>query len=125
AEIEPLPGDRVDAMGGVAGEREALGDEGTGKRQAKREGARLAERRDGAEPMAEAPLQLEAEDVFIAADDPARDLGALGPDQRRAVALERQDGERPAGQEMLDRAAAMRPFVGNRDHDTGLGVGPL
>ena len=53
--------------------------------------------------MAEAPLELEAEDVLVAGDDALGDVLALAPDQRRAVALERQDGEGPAGQEMLDR----------------------
>ena len=42
AEIEALAGDRVDAVRGVAGQREARRDEGAGQRQAERPGARLA-----------------------------------------------------------------------------------
>ena len=44
AEIEALTGDRVDAVRGVAGEREARLDEGARQRQPEREGARLADR---------------------------------------------------------------------------------
>ena len=41
AEIEALPGDRVDAVRGVAGQREARRDESARQRQAERPGARL------------------------------------------------------------------------------------
>ena len=42
AEIEALSGDRVDAVRGVAGKRDARRDEGARQRQAERPGARLA-----------------------------------------------------------------------------------
>ena len=43
AEIEALAGDRVDAVGGIADQRQALGDEGARQRQAERKGARVAD----------------------------------------------------------------------------------
>src|SRR5262249_11539758 len=41
AEVQALPGDRMDAMRGIAGQGETRLDEGAGKREAERPGARL------------------------------------------------------------------------------------
>src|SRR5260370_17320205 len=56
--IEPLPRDRMDDVGGIAHEREAIGDERARHRQAERMDAARADRRDLAETQAEAPPEL-------------------------------------------------------------------
>ena len=48
----------MDHVGGIADQREALGDEGARHRKAERIGAARADRRDLAEMQAEAPLEL-------------------------------------------------------------------
>ena len=50
--------------------------------------------------------------------------GFLGPHDRRALAFERQDRERPGGQEMLLGAAVVIALVRHRGDDAGLAVGP-
>ena len=67
AEIEPLPGDRMDAVRGVAEKREARAHEIARQRQAERIGAARALELDRAEPMAEAALELHLEDEIVAA----------------------------------------------------------
>src|SRR4029079_4052794 len=74
--------------------------------------------RDRAEPVAKTPLELQLENEIVAVDELLRILLALRPDERRAVALERQDGERPAGQKMLHRHPAMRALVTDGRRDT-------
>ena len=124
AEIEALPGDRVDAVRGVAGQREARRDEGARQRQAERPGARLVLDADLAELQAEALLELGLEQERIAGDQFFGVGRALGPDDRRAVAGQRQDGERPGRQEMLLGAAIVRPLMRDRADDAGLAVLP-
>ena len=83
AEIEALAGDRVDAMGGVAGEREARRDEVARQRQAERPGARRSLHRDLAELQAEALLQFHLEHEVVARDQPVGVGRALRPDDAR------------------------------------------
>ena len=87
AEIEALAGNRVDAVRGVARQREARPDEIARQRQPERPGARLVLDADLAELEAEAPLQLDLEDDQSSADQPVGIGGALGPDDRGAVAV--------------------------------------
>ena len=75
--------------------------------------------------MAEALLELQFEDEIVRRDQPLRLPRRLGPDERGAVALERQDGERAGRQEMLFRAPFMRALVGDRRDDARLAVVPV
>src|SRR5690606_5003376 len=109
AEIEALPGDRMDAVRGVAGECQARLHQRPRQRQAERGGARLADRLDAPEAMPEAPFELDLIDEAVG-DDAFRLCRPLGPYERAAIAGQRQHGERSAGQEMLLGAAAMRPL---------------
>ena len=84
-------------MRGVADQREALGDERARDREPERKGAARADRFDLAEMQAEAPLQLGVEVGVGQRHDALGLLRVLGPHDRRAAALERQDRERPAG----------------------------
>ena len=79
--------------------------------------------------IAEAAGELGLEARRIELEQAARELGALGPDDRRAMlaalaVAHRQDGEGPAGQELLLGDAAMRPFVARHQHDRDLVVRP-
>ena len=112
-------------MGGVADQREALGDEGARHRQPERIGAPRADRRDLAEMQAEAALQLGMERVVRQRDDALRFVGFSSVhtiDER--LALQRQDGERAGGQEMLLGAAVMVALVRDGGDDAGLVVVP-
>jgi hypothetical protein len=125
AEIEALAGDRMDAVRRIAGQREAVGDEGAGQRQAEREGAARADRPDRAELVAEAAFQFLLEDEVVGRDQPLGIGRPLGPDQGGPVAGQRQDREGAGGQEMLLRHALMRPFVLDRGDDARLAVVPM
>ena len=109
AEVQTLPGDRVDAVRGVAGQREARRDEGAGERQAERPGAGLALDADLAELQAEALFEFDFEDEVVAGDELFGILGALGPDDRRAVAaFSGRMANGPAGR----KCSSARPLCG-------------
>ena len=63
AEIEALAGDRVDHMGRVAEQRQALGDEASGDAEGQGEGLRLRLEGDPAELQPEAALEFD-EQIF-------------------------------------------------------------
>ena len=113
AEIEALAGDRMDAVRGVAGEREARRDEGARQRQAERKGARLVDDAISPSSMAEAPLELGLRRTAVVADTSrSASAVALRPHDRRAVArLSGRIANGPAGQEVLLGAAVMRPLM--------------
>ena len=97
AHVEPLPRDRVDDMGGVADQREALGDEGARDEIAERKRARLVERLDLAEMQAEALLELAVKFLFAQRHD-ARGFGGVSvhtSDERLPVSGRIANG--PAG----------------------------
>ncbi len=112
----------MDAVGGIAGQREARGDEGAGEREPQREGAAAADDLEAAQLVAEAAFQLFLEDQIVAVHEALCILRALAPDERRAVAGERQGRERAGGQEMLLGRAVMRAFVLHGGDDAGLAV---
>src|SRR6266851_7571234 len=79
--------------------------------------------------IAEAAREFGLEAWAVELEQATRQVGALGPDDRRAVlavgaVTHRQDGERPAGQELLLGDAAMWPLVVRHQHDGDLVVGP-
>ena len=82
--VEPLPGDRMDDVRGIADQREALGDEGARHRKAERKGAARADRRDLAEMQAEAAFELGVEFSVGQRNDALGLARLLGPDDRRA-----------------------------------------
>src|SRR6266702_6123026 len=114
----------MDYMRGVADQRHPFGDEGARDEIAERKRARLVERLDLAEMQAKAPLELGVEFVLAQRRDPGRFLAILGPHQRRAVALQRQDRKRPRGQKMFFGAAVMLALMTDGDDDAGLVVIP-
>ena len=124
AHVEPLPGDRVDHVRGVADQREPLGDEGARDEQAERIGAPWPDHLDVAQMKPEAPLELGVKVGIRQRDDALRLVVLLGPHDRRAPSLQRQDRERAGGQKMLLGAAAMIALMGDGGDDRGLIVGP-
>jgi hypothetical protein len=97
AEVQALSGDGMNAMGRVAHEREARGDEGI--RDAERE--RVAVARAGKLDLAEEIAECGAERLEIGGVVHRRDLGgargAFGPDDGGSVAGQGQDRERSGG----------------------------
>ncbi len=80
---------------------------------------------NAAEPMPETLLHLgQGNPRRRARADARASPSVLGPGDAGAVARQRQDRERPAGQEMLDRAAAVRALVAHRRDDAGLRIAP-
>ena len=127
--IEPLPRDRMDDVGGIAHEREAIGDERARHRQAERMDAARADRGDLAETETEAPLELGVKFRIGQRDEARRLLRLLGPHDRRTVAHggiagQRQDCKRPGGKKMLLGAPVMVALVGDGGDDGGLAVAP-
>ena len=105
-EVQPLPRQRVDAVRRVAGQRHPRQRPALGERQAERIGVALALERDVAEEVAEPRPELgEVAGRRRAGRSPRARSRALGPDDRRAVAGQRQDGERPRRHEELVRDA--------------------
>ncbi len=111
-------------MRGVADQRDALGNERTGDEEAERMHAPGADDLDRAEMQLEALLQFGMKGIVRQRHDALGLLRALGPYDRGAAALERQDGERPGREKMLLGAAAMVALMRDIGHDRRLAVIP-
>ena len=122
--IEPLPRDRMDDMGGVADQRDAIGDERARDRKPERKNAARADRRDLAEMQAEAALELGMEGGVGERNNTLRLPRLLGPHDRGTAALERQDRERARRQEMFFGAPVMIALVRDRGDDGRLSIIP-
>ena len=85
AEVEALAGDRVNRMGRVAGQREARRGVVMGDGELQGIGPPLPLKRQGAEKVAEAALQLREVKVVRQRMDAFRLLAPFGPDQGRTV----------------------------------------
>ena len=128
AHIEPLPGDRMDDMRGVADERERSATKRARPRS-------RADRRGAARPPSISPrcrpkrrLELGVE-IVVGQRDDALGLAASPRSTRsrsggRRGRLQRQDRERAGGQEMLLGAAIVIALVRDGGDDGGLAVGP-
>ena len=92
-------------MRGVADQRQPLADERARGEQAERKGAARPDHLDLAELQAEALLQLVVEFVVGQRDDALGLARVFRPHDRRALARQRQNGERPRRQKMLLGAA--------------------
>ena len=104
-------------MRSIADEGDALGHEGARDRKAKRKRKPRADRLDLTEMQAEALLELGVDIRLRQRHDALGLRTCLGPDDRRAPPLERQDRERPGGQEVLLGAAAMIALMRDRGDD--------
>ena len=130
AEVETLPGNRVDAAGRIARERQPLGEKALGQDKADRPAPARADEPDFAEEIAEAPFELLHEPGVVERQQRVRKPAPLGPDDGGAVfALRavghRQDRERPAREEPLMRHIAVRLLMADRQHQRLLPVGPF
>ncbi len=96
-----LARDRVNHMRRVADQREPFADERARDEVAERKRARLALGAQLAEMQAETLLELAMKFVRRQRHDALGLVARLGPHQRRTLAGQRQDRERPRGQEML------------------------
>ena len=112
-------------MRGVADQREALGDERARHRQAERKGAARTGHRDLAELAGRSAVRARR-GIPSSGSATMRSASRLlfGPHDRRALALQRQDRERPGRQEMLLGAAVMIALVRDGGDDAGLVVVP-
>ena len=129
AEIVALARDGMDAVGGIADQHQARVDVAVGMDEAERIPPARSGRLDVTEMIAEASGELGLEARRVELEQAAREIGALGPDDRRAMLAvparpHRQDGEGAAGQEFLLGDAAVRPFVARDQHDRDLVVRP-
>src|SRR4029078_12107842 len=106
-----LPGDRVDHMRGVADERQPLADKRARHRQTERIGAARTRPPHLAELEAEPLFQLGMEAIVGQRDDAFGLALFLGPYDRRALALQRQDRARPGREEMVLRGGAVVTVV--------------
>jgi len=107
----------------IAHQDQPLVDVAFGMDEAERMGPARADRLDVTQEIAEAAGELGLEACGFELEQARGELGALGPDDRRAMLAtlaiaHRQDGEGPAGQELLLGSAAMRQFMVG-DHDDG------
>ena len=133
AEIEPLAGDGVDHVGGVAEERQPLADEGARHAEGQGIGLRPGLEGEPAELQPEAALEFDQQILGMGFEQGRHVLRALGPDDGRAVlqaavglrlVFKRQDREGAGGQKMLHRPALVIAFMGDGGDDAGLLVGP-
>src|SRR5579863_9954133 len=114
----------MDDMSGVADQRDALGDERTRHVESKRVNAPCANRCNVAEVQLETLLEFGMEFVGRQSDDAFGFAAGLGPDDRRAPALERQDGERSGWQKVLLRPAFVIALVTDINDNRRLAIGP-
>ena len=124
AHIEPLAGNRMNNVRGVADQCQALGDKRPRHVKPKGMNAARADRRNVAEMQLKSLLKLGMEGVSGQRDDALRLAGCLSPDNRRALTLERQDGERSRRQKVLLRPAVVIAFVIDIDDDRRLTILP-
>ena len=111
-------------MGGIADERDAVGDEGARNKETERMHAPRADHLDVAEMQLEALFKLGVEGVVRQRHDALGFARLLGPDDRGAAAFERQDCERSCRKKVLLGAPVMIAFMLDVDHDGGLAVIP-
>ena len=104
-------------MRGITRQRQPRPHEIARQRQAERPGARLVDDLDLAELQSETLLQLGLEDDRVLVHEPIGIGRPLGPDDRRAIAPERQDRERAGGQEMLFGTTLIVALVLDGAHD--------
>ena len=109
---------------GVADQRQPLADERARGEQPERKGAARPDHFDVAEMQAEALLQLGVKFLVGQRDDALGLARGFGPHDRRALSRERQDRERPGGQEMFLGAAVVLALVRHRGDDRRLIVIP-
>ena len=106
------------AVRGIPGQRQPLAHIVARQPQTQREGAGLALEPDRAEPMAEPLFEFILEHEIIFRHEPVGIRAAFGPHDGGTmtvlIALERQDREGSARQEMLVRAPAMGPLMAHR-----------
>src|SRR5262249_43958136 len=123
--IESLARNRVDHMGGIAHQRETIGNESARQQKSQRMDATGTDRCDLAETKAEAPLKLSVKFGVRQRDDAHRLLRFLGPDDGRtvthgSVAFQRQDREWPGGKKVLLGPPAMIALMRDGGDDGGL-----
>ena len=111
-------------MGGIAGQSQTRRNEGAGQCEAKRKCAPVRRRPDRAQLVTEAPFELSLENQIVRSNQPVGILCPLGPDERRAIALEGQDRKRTGRQKMLFGNAVMRALMFDGGHDAGLAILP-
>ena len=124
AEIEALAGDRMNDMRRLADQGQARGGGACRVKEGELIGPAPPLDLERAEMIAEAAPELGQEPGLVEREQRGREGAPLGPHDRRALPGHRQDGERPGGQEMLDRDAAVRLGVAHGADDAGLRIGP-
>ena len=122
--VQSLPGNGVNDMRRVADQRDAFGDEAARNRQPERIGAARTRKRDLAEMQSKALFGFGEKIGVGQRHEPVRLARFLGPHDGGALALERQDRERPRRQEMLLGAAVMIALMRDGRDDARLSVGP-
>ncbi len=124
AKVQPLPGDGMDDMGGVANQRKPPGDEAPGDLKAERKGFDARGKADRAEFRREAVFELARQIVGIERQQRLGVGATLVPDDARLAARKRQESEWTGRQEMLLRPAFVVALVRDRRDDAGLVVVP-
>ena len=112
------------AVRGIADERKLIGDQRAGEMHVERPGGARTGELDGAQPVAEALLDFGQKDTVVERQDLPRVRFLLGPGDARAVADQRQHGERSGRQEMLHGPSVVRLLVANDGDDADLGIAP-
>ena len=124
AEIEPLPGQRVNEMRRVAHQRQTLADVFAGETEAERIGLDAGRQRDRPQLQREPAFNL-AQQVFGMTLQ--HDLGvrvAFVPDNARLASGHGQDCERSGGQEVLFGPSFVFAFMRDRGDDRALSCIP-
>lgn len=122
--VEALTGDGVHSVGSVTDKSDAIRDERVGEGEVEGIAEPLTLKHDVAEEAAEGGFERFEESVVVHGHAFFGAGVGFAPDNRGAVAVERQDRERAVGHEELVGDAAVGLFVGDSADNGSLAVGP-
>ena len=124
-EIEPLPGDRVQTLRGIADDRQARRGVPIGAGQCQLVTLTTTDAQQPAEPQPERTLQLGEKGVVRQRDQPRGFVRRVGPDETTTSVRERQHGEWPVRRKPLIGHVVVETLRRDRRHDGGLPVVPV
>ncbi len=124
AQIEPLSGNGMNAVGGIADEGQPGRHIGARQMERQRVGPARPHRTRRAQIVSETRRHRIGEGSIVHIEVIGGHLLGLRPHQGGAVARHGQDGERTGGQEIFLRNAVMGALMLDRGDDAGLAVAP-
>ncbi len=123
AQVDPLAGERVDGMGRIPDQHRPLGAVLAGIEAAQRKGRPRPGAAHRPEPLPEGLAEAPREGLLVEGDQLGGLLGGGRPDDRAVPLGQRQEGQRPGGQEALAGALCVGALGEHRGHHRALPVG--